>query len=154
MPTYDERLAALEKDAATMKRDIIYKLDDTNSTVTIIRGLVDNEERDIRDIKSDVREIKSDVGSVTVRLDGISTRLEGLKGEIRSIKDLQNGQGQDITSIKRRLDTLEVTMTTKEDLAALESRMQENIASLEKRMLDAFQQLLTVIDQRLPPQEK
>ncbi|MBA2396511.1 MAG: hypothetical protein H0V70_27620 [Ktedonobacteraceae bacterium] len=148
MPTHDERLAALEKDAATMKRDIIYKLDDTNHAVTIIRGLVDNEERDIRDIKSDIREIKSDVGSVTARLDGVNTRLEGLKGEIRSIKDLQNGQGQDITNIKRRLDTLEEKFDQRFD------KIEGEMGAMENRILDAFQQLVTIIDTRLPQQEK
>ncbi len=46
-------------------------------------------------------------------------------------------------AVETRLDTIETTMATKED-----------IASLEKRMLNAFQQLLTIIDQRLPSQEK
>ncbi len=100
MSTYDARLAALEKDTATMKRDIIYKLDDTNSAVTIIRGIVGNQEQDVREIKNQVK-------IVNVRLDGIDTRLEGLKEEIRAIKKQQDGQGQDIKEIKRRMDTFE-----------------------------------------------
>jgi hypothetical protein len=36
--TNDKRLDALEKDVAVMKQDIIYKLDDTNSAVTMIKG--------------------------------------------------------------------------------------------------------------------
>ena len=103
LSTYDERSAALEKDAATMKRDIIYKLDDTNSAVTMMRGVIGNQGRDIRDIKSEVRDIKSDVRTVNVRLDGIDTRLEGMKEEIRAVKDQQDKQGQDITDIKRHL---------------------------------------------------
>ena len=150
MSVYDQRLAALEKDAATMKQDIIYKLDDTNSAVTIIRGLVEIQQQDIRDIKSnirdirsDVRDIRSDVRTVNVRLEGTDIRLEGMKEEIRAAKDQQDRQGQDIVDIKRHLDALDTTMATK-----------EGVAALEKQMLDAFQQLLTVIDQRLPPLEK
>ena len=45
--------------------------------------------------------------------------------------------------VDSRLDKIEATMATKEDITVL-----------EKRVLDAFQQLLTVIDQRLPPLEK
>ncbi len=97
MSTYDQRIAALEKDAATMKRDIIYKLDDTNSAVTIIRGIVGNQGQDIKEIKNQVK-------MVNVHLDGIDTRLEGIKEETRAIKDQQNGQGQDIIEIKRHLD--------------------------------------------------
>ena len=37
MLNHEQRIAPLEKDAATMRRDIIYKLDDTNNAVTIIR---------------------------------------------------------------------------------------------------------------------
>ena len=95
MPTYDERLAALEKDAATMKRDIIYKLDETNSAVTIIKGVVGN--------------ISNDVRIVNMRLDGIDTRMARLGEQ-------QNEQGQDIKAIKHRLDDFDqrfVSMETR-----------------------------------------
>ena len=55
MLDHEQRIAALEKDAATMKRDIIYKLDDTNSAVTIIRGIVGNQGQDIREIRNQVK---------------------------------------------------------------------------------------------------
>jgi hypothetical protein len=48
--------------------------------------------------------------------------------------------------IEAKVDHLEAEIgTMKADMAT-----KEDIAALEKRMLDAFQQLLTVIDQRLP----
>lgn len=147
MSVYDQRLAALEKDAATMKQDIIYKLDDTNHTVTMIKGIAGNQGQDIKEIKNQLK-------MVNVHLDGVDTRLEGIKEEIRAIKDQQDGQGRDLVDIRRHLDALAATMATKEDLSALENRMQENIVTLEKRVLDAFQQLVTIIDTRLPPQEK
>ena len=100
MLDHEQRIAALEKDAATMKRDIIYKLEDTNSAVTIIRGIVGNQGQDIREIRNQVK-------IVNVHLDGIDTRLDGLKEEIRAIKDQQDGQGQDIKDIKRHLDALD-----------------------------------------------
>jgi chromosome segregation ATPase len=100
MSVYDQRLTALEKDTATMKRDIIYKLDDTNSAVTMIRGIVGNQGQDVKEIKNQLK-------MVNVHLDGIDTRLEGMKEEVRAIKDQQNGQGQDIIEIKRHLYTLD-----------------------------------------------
>ncbi len=51
--------------------------------------------------------------------------------------------------VDARFDKIEAhiaTMATKEDFAALK----EDIASLEARMLDAFKQLVTLIDKRLP----
>jgi chromosome segregation ATPase len=100
MSTYDERIAALEKDTASMRRDIIYKLDDTNSAVTIIRGIVGNQGQDVKEIRNQVK-------IVNMHLDGIDTRLDGLKEEIRAIKGQQDEQGQDIKDIKRHLDALD-----------------------------------------------
>ncbi len=126
------------------------------NVVTMIKGIAGNQGQDIKEIKNQLK-------MVNVHLDGIDTRLEGMKEEIRAVKDQQDKQGRDSVDIKRHLDALDATMATKEDLAsmatkeditALENRMQENIATLEKRVLDAFQQFLTVIDQRLPPLEK
>jgi chromosome segregation ATPase len=121
LSTHDERIAALEKDAATMRRDIAYKLDDTNSVVTIIRGIVGNQGQDIKEIRNQVR-------IVNVRLDGIDTRLEGLKEEIRAIKDQQDGQGQDVKDIKRHLDALEETFSQR--FASLEGKLEQVLQML------------------------
>jgi hypothetical protein len=48
--------------------------------------------------------------------------------------------------IKTEIATVRATMVTKEDMAA-------STASLEARMLEAFKQLVAVIDTRLPPQQ-
>ncbi|MBA2396515.1 MAG: hypothetical protein H0V70_27640 [Ktedonobacteraceae bacterium] len=65
---------------------------------------------------------------------------------------------QKIDALTEEVAAIKATMATKEDVAASvvasEERMQGSIAALEKRVLNAFQQLLTVIDQRLPPQGK
>jgi chromosome segregation ATPase len=93
MSTYDERIVALEKDAATMKRDIIYKLDDTNSAVTVIKGVAGT-------LAQDVKIIRSQLKTMDIRLDGIDTHLSRLEEQ-------QNEQGQDIKDVKRHLDTLD-----------------------------------------------
>src|SRR5437588_12648460 len=78
MLDHEQRIAALEKDCVTMRRDISYKLDDTNSAVTIIRRIVGNQGQDIREIRNQVK-------IVNVHLDGIDTRLDGLKEEISKV---------------------------------------------------------------------
>ncbi len=112
MSTYDERLAALEKDAATVKRDIIYKLDETNSAVTIIKGVVGN--------------ISHDVRIVNLRLDGIDTRMARLEEQ-------QNEQGQDIKAVKYRLEDIDQRFTSLEGkIDGLEGRFDR----LEKLITD------------------
>src|SRR5581483_4415770 len=57
-----------------------------------------------------------------------------------------------ITATKEDLASLESRMATKEDLASLEGRIKEDMASLESRILDAFKQLVVMVDTRLPLQ--
>jgi hypothetical protein len=49
--------------------------------------------------------------------------------------------------VEARIAKIEANMATKEDIAAIK----EDMKVMEGRMLDAFKQLLTVIDSRLPP---
>ena len=130
MATYDERLAALERDATAVKRDIIYKLDDTNSAVTIIKGIVNQDQ--------DIREIKNQVKIVDARLNGIDIRLEGLKEEIRMLKAGQDAQGRDITEIKRHLDALEVKF------GAMEAKSEQNFTSLTEKFGQVLQLLTSL----------
>jgi chromosome segregation ATPase len=93
MAMYEERLTALEKDAVMMKHDIVYKLDDTNSAVTIIKGVAGT-------LAQDVKVIRSQMKTMDIRLDGIDTHLTRLEEQ-------QNEQAQGIKDVKRHLDTLE-----------------------------------------------
>jgi hypothetical protein len=63
--------------------------------------------------------------------------------------------------IEARLDKIEANMASKEDMAAMEARVKEDMAAMEvhikedmaameTRILDAFKQVLTMIDARLP----
>jgi hypothetical protein len=101
MSTYDARLAALEKDVAVMKQDIIYKLDETNSAITVIQGVVGVQGRDIKYLITQVK--------------GLDIRLEGLTLEVRAIQEQQHVQGQDITDIKRRLDGIDQRFVSLEE---------------------------------------
>jgi hypothetical protein len=100
MSTYDKRLDAVEKDIATLKHDIIYKLDDTNSGVTIIKGVVGKQGHDLKYLINQVK-------GLDIRLEGVEVQLDGLSLEVRAIKDQQDVQGQDIKDIKSHLDSLD-----------------------------------------------
>lgn len=92
MSTQEERLSTVEKDMVLMKHDIIYKIDDMNSAVTMLRGVMSTQGRDIKFLINQVK--------------GIDIRLEGLDQEVRMIKDQQDTQGLDIKDIKRSLDAM------------------------------------------------
>jgi uncharacterized coiled-coil protein SlyX len=99
LSTYDERIAALEKDAVAIKRDIIYKLDETNSATTIIKGVMGV-------LAQDVKIIKSQMKTIDIRLDGIDARLIG-------VEEQQEAQGQGIREINHRLDALEQSVNSR-----------------------------------------
>jgi hypothetical protein len=84
-----------------------------------------------------------DIKQVNHRL----TMLLGIaSGQEHAIRTMQGDMDLRFNAVDTRLDKIETkiaTLATKEDVTAL-----------EKRVLDAFQQLVTVIDTRLPPQEK
>lgn len=100
MATSEERLSTVEKDIATMKRDIIYKLDDTNSAVTIIKGVVGRQGQDLKYLINQAK-------GLDIRLEGVEVQLDDLSLEVKAIKALQDTQGQDISEIKRRLGTID-----------------------------------------------
>jgi hypothetical protein len=123
MPTQEERLTIVEKDIAVMKRDIIYKLDDTNTAVTMVRGVVGA-------IGQDTKVIKSQLKTMDLRLEGIDMRLAG-------VEERQDVQSQDFRDIKHRLDAHDKRFDTLEQkVDGLNNRFDR----LEKLLLD-----------RLPP---
>jgi chromosome segregation ATPase len=125
--SYEERVAALEKDAALMKRDIIYKLDDTNSAVTMVRGIVGAQGQDIKYIKNQVKVID-------VRLDGIEMRLEGLKEQ----QDTQSGDSKEI---KHHLDRMDRRFNAQDERL---STVDQRLTSLEGK-LDQILLMLTTL---------
>jgi len=54
---------------------------------------------------------------------------------------------EDIAALTTRIDSIEERMATKEDVAAMATK--EDVAAMEERILDAFQQLVLVVDKRL-----
>ena len=139
MSIYDTRLDALETEVAMMKRDIVYKLDDTNSSVTILRGVMGVQGRDLRFVINQLR--------------GLDIRLEGVEQDVRAIKEVQDAQGHDILELKQsfvalngRIDILDNRMD------ALSGRMDvldNRIDALEKSFNGRFDSLEKKFDQIL-----
>jgi septal ring factor EnvC (AmiA/AmiB activator) len=129
MSIYDTRLDALETDAAMMKRDIVYKLDDTNSTVTILRGVMGVHGRDLRFLINQVK--------------GLDIRLEGVEQDVRAIKEQQDLQGHAIRELQHSIVTIEGRLGTMEGrLDAVEGR------------LDTIEGRLDAMEGRLDAMEK
>src|SRR6516225_7083382 len=107
MSIYDVRLAVLEKEVAVMKQDIIYQFDDTNSALTIFKGVVGEQGLDLKIVMDRVKETGFRVKSSESRLARSEVQLEGLIQEVGTIKEQQGLQGQDIKDIKHRLDSID-----------------------------------------------
>lgn len=90
MSTYESRVTAIEKDVSKIKQDITYKIDETNSAVTILKGVAGT-------IAQDVKVMRSQIKTMDLRLEGIELHLSRLEEQ-------QVSQGQDIKDIRRRLD--------------------------------------------------
>ncbi len=91
----------------------------------------------LEDVSSDLDASFKELAKYQIQTEqSIETHFATTDGEIAVIKD-------EITVIK-------ATMATKDDLVALESTMKGDLAALEKRVLDAFRQLISMVETRLP----
>ncbi|MBA2396516.1 MAG: hypothetical protein H0V70_27645 [Ktedonobacteraceae bacterium] len=146
MSTYEDRIEALEQRIADIELERLYEkrktatstpseqaydIKQVNHRLTMLLGVTSGQEHTIRTMQ----------GDMDLRFDAVDVRFN---------------------QVDARLNNIEATMATKEDVstlkgditAFLEDRMQGSMDALEKRVLDAFQQLVTIIDTRLPAQEK
>jgi len=82
---------------------------------------------------------------IDTRLDAIETRLDTIEVRMATKDDIANmATKDDIASIEAR-------MATKDDMIALEGRLHGDMYAMEGRILDAFKQLVTAVERRLPP---
>lgn len=95
MPTYDARLAALEKNITVMQQGVVYKLDDT---VAALKGVVEVQGRDSKYLTNQVKSNE--------------IRLEGLIEVVRAFQEQLQVQGQSIRDTKRRLDGIDERFTS------------------------------------------
>lgn len=72
MPTQEERLASLEKDFATFRKETAANTQELKENSTILLGLIYEERRDIR--------------GVIERLDRLETRFDGLESRFSNLE--------------------------------------------------------------------
>ena len=92
MPTHEERLTVVEKDIAVMKRDIIYKLDETNSSVSMITGIVGRQGQDIKFLINQTKAIDVHLDGLDLRFDSIDSRFETLENRLTSLEKAVNNR--------------------------------------------------------------
>jgi hypothetical protein len=74
----------------------------------------------------------------------IEGRLDNIEATMATKDDLEHmATKDDLTAIEKRFDLIESTMATKQDLEGMATK--QELSNMETRILDAFQQLVTII---------
>ncbi|HEU5226237.1 MAG TPA: hypothetical protein VFU49_00390 [Ktedonobacteraceae bacterium] len=99
---------------------------------------------------------KEDLASLGDRLKGDMASLESRMASKEDLASLEDRIKGDMASLESRMaskeDLASLEGRLKGDMVSLEDRLRGDMASLEGRILDAFKQLVTLIETRLPPQ--
>jgi len=103
MSTYEQRLDAVEKDIAVMKRGIIDKFGETNSALTIMQGVVGAQGQDIK--------------KIFVQLKKVNVHLESLDLGLEDVRQVVERQGEDIKALRGDVGVL------KEDVSVLKEEL-------------------------------
>jgi predicted nucleic acid-binding Zn-ribbon protein len=89
---------------------------------------------------------------IDARFDKIETDIATLKDDMVAMDARFDKIEADIATVKEDMVAMEGRI--KEDMVAMESRIKGDMAAVENRIMDAFKQLVTTIDSRLPaPQQ-
>ncbi len=138
-PSLEARVHALERQQIVLNAHIAEVSLDTNASYKQISSYLekldtrmDEIEGDLDTIKGDIVSLDQDIIEIKGDVTGVKNDITGVKGDVTKIKN-------DITGIKGDITGIKATMATKEELAAMESRM-----------LDAFQQLAALVSSQRP----
>jgi uncharacterized coiled-coil protein SlyX len=107
MPTQEERLTTLEQTQAKFGDSI----NDLNHHVTILIGIIQKQEWDVREIKNSLRAIDSRLGSFDSRLGFFDGHLSSFERSVNSRFETQETR---FDALETRFDTLETRFDTLE----------------------------------------
>jgi hypothetical protein len=140
MPTQGERITALErttKEHRSTLQTLAYEL-------TTVKGLITTQGDAIQDLKDDmearfkqlVEYHISTENQIDTRFNRVETRLDKIEATMATKNDIVN-------------------MATKDDIAKIEATMatKDDMALMENRILNAFQQLVPMINPQHPQSE-
>jgi chromosome segregation ATPase len=102
MPTQEERLATLEQSQANFGDSI----NDLNHHVTILIGIIQKQEWDIREIKNSLRAIDGRLSSFDNRLGSFDSRLSSFDGRLGSFDSR-------LSSLDGRLSSFEQSVNSR-----------------------------------------
>ncbi len=102
MPTQEERLATLEQSQAKFGESI----NDLNHHVTILIGIIQKQEWDVREIKNSLRDIDGRLSSFDGRLGSFDSRLSSFDGRLGSFDSR-------LSSLDGRLSSFEQSVNSR-----------------------------------------
>ncbi|TMD95927.1 MAG: hypothetical protein E6I79_00410 [Chloroflexi bacterium] len=111
MPTQEERLATLEQSQANFGDSI----NDLNHHVTILIGIIQKQEWDIREIKNSLRAIDGRLESFDSRLGSFDSRLRSFDSRLSSFEQSVNSRFEMQDKKLDQIMGLLTTLTTKLD---------------------------------------
>ncbi|TMB80764.1 MAG: hypothetical protein E6J48_09975 [Chloroflexi bacterium] len=124
MPTQEERLATLEQSQANFGDSI----NDLNHHVTILIGIIQKQEWDIREIKNSLRAIDGRLESFDSRLGSFDSRLSSFDGRLGSFDSR-------LSSLDGRLSSFEQSVNSRFEM--------------QDKKLDQIMGLLTTLTTKL-----
>jgi uncharacterized coiled-coil protein SlyX len=107
MPTQEERLTTLEQTQANFGDSI----NDLNHHVTIVIGIIQKQEWDVREIKNSLRAIDGRLGSFDSRLSFFDGHLSSFERSVNSRFETQETR---FDTLETRFDTLETRFETQD----------------------------------------
>jgi chromosome segregation ATPase len=141
MPTQEERIVALEKTT----REHRAALQTLAYDLTIVKGFVTAQGDAIQEIKDDIEASFKQLVAYQIKIEEqIDTRFNQVDARFNQIDTRFN-------QVDARLDKIEATMATKDDIANMATK--DDMTAMENRILNAFQQLVTMINAQRPQSE-
>ena len=137
MSIHDDRLGTLEQKVTTLTHDLVVMRSDFLTNFAGLDRRIATLDKVVSDQGMEIRDIQH---NMTILLGVVGDQGRDIKA-IRSDLNVMKG---DLSAVKENMVALETHMT------AMENRVETRVTALETRMLDGFEQILALIDSRLP----
>lgn len=138
----------LAKYQIATERDLDVRFDKIDARFSEVDARFDKIDARFSEVDARFDKIDARFSEVDARFREVDARLNKIEANMATKDDLVSLE----VRVTEDIRSLEARMATKDDLASLEARVTEDIRSLETRILDAFKQLVIMIDTRLPSQ--
>lgn len=110
MPTQEERLTTVERNATSFQREQARQNRKTDEDLTMLLGLVHIQRTETKQVLARLDTIERLFDGVDSRFDRVESHLEVLQRDMENVTQDMQGMKQDIHSVDSRLGTLENNM--------------------------------------------